>query len=200
MKSSLQFREIKLLSHKWLNEWVSERASSVDQANEWAVQANKRADEQMAQYSTRRFHNPPWSEPYWLSLDVLHGRLDGTMNYMRSDMGIHANGAGFTDWPISQTINFWTNLSFHWLTDRECRIECTWADKKSVNDKSAFSFENSLKLVMMIWSKCGHIIYFIRLSFVLGADTSDGAGAEAIEVNAVDWIYHENYDRYRGFL
>ena len=32
-------------------------ASSAEQANEWAVRANERADERMAQYSTRRFHN-----------------------------------------------------------------------------------------------------------------------------------------------
>ena len=32
-------------------------ASSAEQANEWAVRANERADERMAQYSTRQFHN-----------------------------------------------------------------------------------------------------------------------------------------------
>ena len=32
------------------------KASSAEQANEWAVRANEQADKQMAQYSTRRFH------------------------------------------------------------------------------------------------------------------------------------------------
>ena len=31
-------------------------ASSAEQANEWAVQANERAEERMAQYSTRQFY------------------------------------------------------------------------------------------------------------------------------------------------
>ena len=46
-----------------MNEWAQQRveeraseASSEEQANEWAVRANERTEERMAQYSTRQFH------------------------------------------------------------------------------------------------------------------------------------------------
>ena len=52
----------KPLSHEHGSKWTSERAnersgtSSVKQANEWAMGANERADEQIAQYSILMFH------------------------------------------------------------------------------------------------------------------------------------------------
>ena len=43
---------------EWVNEQMSaaERASSAEQANEWAMRANEQTEEQMAQYSTRKCH------------------------------------------------------------------------------------------------------------------------------------------------
>ena len=58
MKSTHSFQRYKPLFHELGREWVSERANEWAQrsANEWAVRAKERADERMAQYSTRRFH------------------------------------------------------------------------------------------------------------------------------------------------
>ena len=70
MKLTHSFHIQKPLFHELRSEWVSERASermsaaeraseasSAEQANEWAVRANERTEERMAQYSTRRFHS-----------------------------------------------------------------------------------------------------------------------------------------------
>ena len=69
MKSSRSFQRQKPLAHVPRSEWVSERERelahmrvkqavwTVERANEWAVQANKGADEWMAQYSLRQFLN-----------------------------------------------------------------------------------------------------------------------------------------------
>ena len=63
------FIDKKNVSHELRSEWASERANEWAQrsarakravrsvANEWAVRANERADERMAQYSMRLFHH-----------------------------------------------------------------------------------------------------------------------------------------------
>ena len=59
MQSTCLFYRQKPLSHELWSEWVSEQMSAVERAsaaNEWVVRANERADEQMTQYCTRRFH------------------------------------------------------------------------------------------------------------------------------------------------
>ena len=73
MESTRPFHKRKPLTHELMRERMSavkssSETSSAEQANEWAV----RADEQMAQYSSRRFHSHsthsallPWGFLLW---------------------------------------------------------------------------------------------------------------------------------------
>ena len=56
---------------------AAECGSSAEQANEWAVSANERTEERMAQYSTRRFHRHSTHRALLVLTDWLTHRRGG---------------------------------------------------------------------------------------------------------------------------